>query len=454
MTASLSVERIPGPVEQIAPAWRHLYSIPSRGKWDAAFGPAEYQHALGAIAACPDRALSVYIHIPFCPVRCLYCGCNTTVTHSSERIDHYLDHLEREMAMVAGPLGARRDLLHLHVGGGTPNYLNDAQLVRLMEMVDRHFRILGETDTSIECNPRRVCAGQLALLRGLGFRRINFGVQDLQPQVQKAIGRIQSAEMVRDVYGMAREAGFECIGFDLVYGLPHQTAKGFQATVDEIIDLGPDRVACFPYAHIPEQRPHQHAIDSARLPSKLDRLTLFHHAVSRFTRSGYSWIGLDSFVLDTDELAIAQDEGRLGRNCVDYTTTPADQLISFGMGAIGDLDGLLVQNHESIAAWQHALAEGRLPVAHGQRLDESERRRRATIVQLICNLKVPIALARTGLPREYARRNEYLDYGLIEIDEEYIRITPRGRYYLHSLCIDPSTPLHEDHALWPLLRNI
>lgn len=454
MTSAASVERIPGRYEQIAPAWQHLYNIPSTSKWDESFKPSEYRNALKTIASRRDEAISVYIHIPFCPVRCLYCGCNTTVTHSSERIDHYLDHLEREMALVCDLIGDKRELLHLHLGGGTPNYLNDAQLVRVMEMVDRHFRILGETDTSIECNPRRASVGQLTLLRGLGFRRISFGVQDLQPQVQKAIGRIQSAEMVRDVYGMAREAGFECIGFDLVYGLPYQTAKSFQATIDEIIDLGPDRVACFPYAHIPEQRPHQHAIDSARLPSKLDRLTLFHHAVSRFTRSGYSWIGLDSFVLDTDELAVAQEQGRLGRNCVDYTTAPADQLISFGMGAIGDIDGLLVQNHDSIAAWQNAVAEGQLPVANGHRLDESERLRRATIVQFICNLKVPVALARMGLPREYARRDEYLDYGLIEIDEEYIRITPRGRYYLHSLCIDPTTPLHEDNALWPLLSNI
>ncbi|AGA91497.1 oxygen-independent coproporphyrinogen III oxidase [Thioflavicoccus mobilis 8321] len=454
MTSAAPVGPILGQSEQIAPAWQQLYSIPSTNKWDKDFTESQYQNALKAIKSNRDEAISVYIHVPFCPVRCLYCGCNTTITHSSERIDHYLDHVEREMAMVADSIGGTRDLLHLHLGGGTPNYLNDSQLVRLMEMVSRHFRILGETDAAIECNPRRASAGQLALLRALGFRRISFGVQDLQPQVQKAIGRIQSAEMVRDVYAMAREAGFECINFDLVYGLPNQTAKSFQTTIDEILDLGPDRVACFPYTHTPEQRPHQHAIDTAKLPSKLDRLTLFHHAVSRFTRSGYSWIGLDSFVLDTDELAVAQEDGRLGRNCVDYTTTPANHLVSFGMGAIGDLDGLLVQNHESITEWQHALAEGHLPVAHGHRLDESERRRRGAIIQLICNLKVPEALAREGLPREYAQRDEYINYGLIEIDQEYIHLTPRGRYYLHSLCIDPNTPLHDDNALWPLLKNI
>ncbi|MEY6433967.1 oxygen-independent coproporphyrinogen III oxidase [Thioalkalicoccus limnaeus] len=451
MNPALSAEPRLRPSEQ---SWRNITVLPRPDRLSPTVRLTDYVDALDRLGQSPDEAISIYIHLPFCAVRCLYCGCNTTITHSSERIDRYLDHLAQEMDLVVQRIGSDRDLLQLHFGGGTPNYLNDSQLVRLMEMVSQRFRILGETDSSIECHPRRASAGQLSLLRGLGFRRISFGVQDLQPEVQRAIGRVQSLEMVEDVYGMARDAGFEYINLDLIYGLPEQTLDSFGATLDAVIGLGPDRVSCYPYTHTPDLHPHQHAIDAARLPSSLDRLAFFHRAVDRFAESGYTWIGLDTFVLDTDELAIAQEEARLHLNGIGYTPAPTRHLMSFGLGGVTETGSLLVNSPCSMKDWQDAIGQRRLPMAQGRRLDPAQQQRREAIIGLICNLEIPIDLAALGLPKEFARVAQYAKDGLVQIDGDRLSLTDRGRYFVHALCIDPQRHLRSDEALWPLLRNL
>lgn len=453
MTSAATVEAPPAQVDQIKDHWRPLGEMPATPHWTGRLAGGDYTRSLKSLRAVPDAPVSIYLHVPFCPVRCLYCGCNTTITHSSERIDHYLDCLEREIRLVTALVGRGRDLLQFHVGGGTPNYLNDSQLVRTVEMVAEQFRILGETETSIECNPRRASASQLALLRELGFRRISFGVQDLHPPVQKAIGRVHSKELVGDVCKMAREAGFEYINIDLIYGLPYQTTTSFQETVGAIVESAPDRVSCLAYSHNPVKRPHQHALDCAQLPSSLDRSALFRNAVTRFTESGYSWVGLDSFVLDTDELAIAQDEGRLFRNCIGYTSAPTSHLLAFGTGAIGDIDGTLIQNTESLSEWLNALATDQLPVASGHKLSKRQRRRRAALMQLLCNQRLPIDVAIQALPEEFARLDHYIAEGLVVVDHKTIRLTERGRCFLHDLCIDPKAALQADGSLWPLLLS-
>jgi oxygen-independent coproporphyrinogen-3 oxidase len=421
--------------------------------WADVGSDADYRAALQGVSADPEQTLALYLHIPFCPGRCLYCGCNTTVTHDTARIDGYLDTLEREIEMVADVIGGERDVVQLHVAGGTPNYLNDAQLTRLTEMYERRFRILPETDAAIECDPRRTSAGQLELLHALGFRRITFGVQDLAPAVQRAIGRIQSIELVRDVYWMAREIGFDSIGFDLIYGLPEQTEESFQATLDAVLEMAPDRVACFGYSRGADRDPHQHAIDIHRLPSELDRQVLFHHAVRAFTGNGYSWIGLDVFSLETDELAIAQEEGRLHRNCIGYTATPATQLLGFGTGAVGEVDGYCIQNASEIADWQAAVDRGRLPVARSHRLDGINRRRRDAIAHLICNQELPERLARGCLDDEYRRLAGYASDGLVEISSDRLRVTPTGRYFLRSLCTEHDAYFEWDRARWHFSRT-
>ncbi len=394
---------------------------------------SQYGDALSAVSQHGDEPLALYVHVPFCPVRCLYCACHTTVTHDLERIDHYLDSLEQELDLVLERLGRGRELQQLHLGGGTPNYLSNSQLVRLMGMVEERFRLAPGASTCIECNPRRTSAGQLELLHGLGFKELSFGVQDLNPSVQRAIGRINSLELVRDVCNNARDAGFETISLDLIYGLPNQTEAGFLQTLEEVVDMGPDRVRCYSYSHRPTARPHQYAIESSDLPGPEDKLTLLHEAVDCFSAAGYHWIGADCFARPGDDLAIAQSAKRLRHNCIGYTSYSIEHLIPVGMSALGEVDGAFVQNESELKRWSAALDAGTLPVAWGHRLSEGDLRRREALQHLMCNLEFPAVLAQ-GLEEEYERLCGYSEYGLVEVDSDCIRITPRGRFFLRSLC--------------------
>jgi oxygen-independent coproporphyrinogen-3 oxidase len=414
---------------------------------DTALNEAQYREVLTDLRLRPEEPLAVYVHVPFCHVRCLYCACDTTVTHSLEKVDQYLDALECEMAMVTDIIGRGREIDQFHVGGGTPNHLNEPQLARLMEIVERHFQITPNACTTIECNPRRSSAGQLELLYGLGFRRISFGVQDLNADVQRAIGRVQSLNMVRDVFLTARETGFQSINLDLVYGLPFQTRQGFQSTLDQILTLSPDRVACFSYAHDPASRPHQHAINADHLPSVAEKLVLFHDAVRFFTEAGYRWVGLDVFVRETDELADAQAEGRLHRNAIGYTPMPAKQVLAFGPSGIGEIGGALVQNESELKAWHKRLNNNKLPISWGRRLSVAGRRRRDAILSLMCNLQLP-ASAAADLEEDYERLCDSAEQGLVEVSPEGIRVTPEGRYLLRGLCLEQDAFLEWGSCQW------
>ncbi len=416
---------------------------------DRSFNDAQYREVLTDLRQRPEEQLAVYVHVPFCHVRCLYCACDTTVTHSVEKVDRYLDALEREMVMVIDCIGRGRKVDQLHVGGGTPNHLNEPQLARLMEIVERHFQISPDACTSIECNPRRASAGQLELLYGLGFRRISFGVQDLNADVQRAIGRVQSLNMVRDVFQTARDTGFQSINLDLVYGLPFQTKQGFQSTLNQILDLSPDRVACFSYAHDPSSRPHQHAINTDYLPSAAEKLALFHDAVRSFTDAGYRWVGLDVFVRESDELANAQAEGRLHRNAIGYTPMPAKQVLAFGPSGIGEIGGALVQNESVLESWHDALKNGKFPVAWGRRLSQADRRRREAILYLMCNLRLPASSA-ADLEWDYERLCDNAEHGLVEVSSEGIRVTSEGRYLLRDLCAEQDAFVEWGSCQWRL----
>lgn len=422
-------------------------------QWTDSFDGNDYAAALSAVAERPDETLSLHVRIPFCAGRCLYCGCNTTITHDSARLDRYLDALDREMATVSGRIGAARDVLQVQLAGGTPNYLNDAQLTRLTEMMERHFRILPDTDQGIECDPRRTSAGQLELLHALGFRRISFGVQDLDPVVQRAIGRLQSQDMIRDVYWLAREIGFDSIGLELIYGLPTQTDETFERTLDAVLELSPDRVACFGYSRNIGAGSHQHAIDVHQLPSDPARQALFRKAVQKFSASGYSWIGLDTFALDTDELAVAQEEKRLHRNCIGYTANPSDHMLGFGSGAVGEVDCTCVQNDCSPDVWEEMVKRGELPVVRGHRVCGDERRRRDAIAHMVCNLELPADLAAGCLDAEYRRLAGYVSDGLVEIGPKGLRITPAGRYFLRSLCTEHDAFFNWDRTRWDFAQT-
>lgn len=402
----------------------------------------QYAASLRAVAGRPEEAVALYAHLPFCPVRCLYCACHTTITHAAERIDRYLDTLERELDLVTDQLGTGRPLAQLHLGGGTPNYLSDSQLIRLMEMLTQRFRVGSDTATDIECNPRRASAGQLELLKGLGFKHISFGIQDLDVRVQHAIGRVNSLSMVRDVCATARDIGFDSISLDLIYGLPNQTPKGFDSTLARIIEINPDRVRLFSYSHRPATFPHQHAISAGNLPGPEERLALLHTAVRCFTESGYNWIGVDTFVRDGDELADAQAAGTLRHNCLGYTCMPIQHMLAFGTSSLGEVDGHYVQNEYAIDGWRRAIEAGQYPIRWGYRLSAADRRRHQAIQHLMCNLEVPASMA-AGLGEDYERLIRNAELGLVEVQGGVIKVTPSGRYFLRSLCTE-----HEPTLAW------
>ena len=411
-------------------------SYPPIPNWSDRFGEADYREALAELAGGSDP-VAVYVHLPFCVERCWYCGCNATVTPRQEVQRAYVDRLERELAMVGGALGGRRVARQIHWGGGTPNYLPSEQIDRLLELLGRHFEPASGAELSIEIDPRVSSPAQLEFLRQAGFQRISFGVQDLDPGVQAAMGRVQPEAILRELHAAGRGLDFHSINFDLVYGLPRQTADSFRRTLDAVIELSPDRIACFGYAHVPWARANQRRIDAGLLPGRQERFALFQLAVETLTAAGYHWIGLDHFARPADELSVALAEGRLRRNFMGYLPDPAPHLLAFGTSGIGDVAGRFVQNDPALGRYQRGIDAGRLPVVKGHRLSPDDQVRRRAIERLMCTLELPYALfpppASAGDPLEPFR--PFADEGFIALGRDRLRVTPLGRYFLRNLCM-------------------
>jgi oxygen-independent coproporphyrinogen III oxidase len=408
-------------------------SYPAVPDWTGAFDEACWRGHLGKLANT-EAPLALYVHLPFCASRCLYCGCNATVTTRAEIVDRYLERLAHELAIVGEAIGDRPRVAELHWGGGTPNFLNDAQLERLVGMLQGPFRIDARTECSIEADPRLVTPEQLAQLRQLGFSRISFGVQDLDPIVQQAIGRVQPTSMVREVVQGARDAGFGGINVDLIYGLPHQTASGFLATVRETIELSPDRIACFGYAHVPWMRPHQRRMDETALPGARERFALFREAVDRFQDAGYRWIGLDHFAKPEDPLALAADAGRLHRNFMGYTTRSGERLLGVGVSSISEIDGWFMQNTPELGGWQREIDEGRLALARRHVMTDDDKARGRAIAHLMCNAELPFDMFVGDVERLVDRFEEFAKDGLLVFETDRIAVTTIGQFFLRNLC--------------------
>lgn len=427
-TAAL-VSFLPAPLAGLARALRR-----ERPGADSASGDAgasrRYADALAIVAARPDDAVAIDVLLPFCPMLCTYCAADVAVTHDLREIDRYVDALEAELALVAAHLGGAHDVVQLHFGGGTPNYLTDEQLARIVGAVGGRFRLLAETDRAIDCDPRRTSATQLDALRAMGFDHVRFGMADFEPEVQRAAGRVQSAALMRDACGTARDAGFATVGVDMVYGLPGQTEHGMRRTLEEVIDIAPDRIGCRAYLHRPDRRRHQCAIDRAELPEALEAARLFQASVATLTEAGYVWIGPDQFVLDTDELAIAQAGGELHCNALGYTARPRAHVLGFGAGAHGDVAGTTVHAEAARAAWAALLRAQRLPVTEAHRRTDEEVRRAEAADRLRCDLLVPAAHADVA----EARLRPFLEEGLLMHAADGLRVTPRGHYQLERLC--------------------
>ncbi len=312
-------------------------SYPAAPQFHAGFGEREFrEEARRSNARSTPRELSVYVHVPYCFSPCFYCGCNRVITRDRTKARSYIDRLVREIELV-GPLFDRaRNVVQLHLGGGTPNFLSPAELGEVIECLERHFSFAAPAvrDFSIELDPRFIGTGDIAALGAIGFNRASLGVQDLDPEVQRAVNREQSADQTLEIIGACRANGFRSVNIDLIYGLPKQSLEGFARTLDTVLAARPDRLAVYGYAHLPELFKAQRQIDAADLPSAEDKLALLRLAIERLTGAGYRYIGMDHFALPSDELAQAQEAGGLHRNFMGYTTHADCDLIGLGVSAI------------------------------------------------------------------------------------------------------------------------
>jgi len=408
-------------------------SYPTVPTWSRVFGAEEFAQAL-RVAGQGGAPLELYVHFPYCAAKCFYCGCNALTTSRRELIEQYLDDLEVEIETVTRALGKGKDVVQLHWGGGTPNHLDERQLTRAFGMLASRFTFLPNAELSVEADPRLVSREQLRTLRTLGFRRLSLGVQDLDPQVQEAIGRVQSFAMVKDVVEGARDTGFDAINLDLIYGLPRQTQESFGRTIEQVLTLAPDRVACFGYAHLPAQRPHQRLIEHEDLPDGSGRFALLRLAVSAFTSADYAWIGLDHFAKATDPLAQAQRRGELHRNFMGYTTRAGQHLLGLGMSAISEIEGCFAQNASALPDWRSAIRSGRLATVRGHVLTPDDQARQAAILRLMCDLELRDAELPPTLADLDERLAPFLHDGLVVRQADRIEVTALGRYFLRNIC--------------------
>lgn len=432
--------------DPFVPAWHPPRTTRTRAASERTEEAARrrYADALARVAARPDDAVALDVQLPFCPMLCTYCAADVTVTHDMREIDRYVDALEAEIALVAAHLGPAHDAVQLRFGGGTPNYLRDEQLARIVAALDARFRLIAETERLIECDPRRTSATQLDALRAMAFEHVRFGMADFAVDVQRAAGRVQSSAMMRDACGTARAAGFVTVGIDMVYGLPGQTEPGMHRTLEEVIDIAPDRISCRAYVHRPNLRRHQCAMDAAAVPDALDAARLFETIVAVLTAAGYVWIGPDQFVLDSDELAIAQAGGELHCNALGYTARPRAHVLGFGAGATGDVAGTAVHSASLRATWAGLLETQRLPVTDAHRRNAEEAHCAEAAERLCCDLFVPAEHADAAA----ARLQQFIAEGLVVRTADGLCVTPRGHYALARLraALGPT-----DAALAPLL---
>lgn len=427
-------------------------SYPTVPVWSRDFDEGDYLAALREIAYRPLDELSIYLHLPFCAKHCHYCGCNAVTSQGAEAADRYLDRVEREVDRVVGELGRGRRVVQIHWGGGTPNFLKTPQVERALGLIRDRFDVAADAEISLEIDPRIGSPEEARALRAAGFNRISLGVQDFAPDVQKAIGRKQSRERTLRVFHGCRDAGFEGVNVDLVYGLPYQTRESFADTLREVIDAGPDRVACFSYAHVPWVRPEQEKVDTTRLPEGYEKFELFQLSIEMFEAAGYDWIGIDHFAKRDDELAVARRERRLHRNFMGYTTRPAPHMLAFGMSGIGEVGGRFVQSDADLAGWSEAIDAGRLPVVRGHMLSDDDRLRRLAILNLMCNDELPWALTvpEFGAPvpellaDELAALRPYEDEGLVRFEPDRLAITELGRHFARNVCMEFDAYLDRD----------
>ena len=419
-------------------------SYPTALQFEDAFTANDYRRIAEA-SNDSDRPLSLYVHIPFCKTLCYYCACNKIVTRNAERVQKYMRHLGQEIDMQSALFDRNRKIEQLHFGGGTPTYLNEAELRALMAHLRTAFNF-DESDTrefSIEVDPRTVNTQMMGVLAELGFNRLSLGIQDFDENVQRAVNRVQSADDVDGLVRDARDNRFKSISFDLIYGLPHQSVATFDKTLDIALEMRPDRLAIYNYAHLPARFKGQRMIDDADIPDPQTKLEILHHTIDKLANSEYVYIGMDHFALPGDDLVKAQENGTLQRNFQGYSTHGGCDLIGLGVSAIGSIGNAFMQNTPSTIEYETLLHEGNLPIKRGLEVDDDDLLRADVIKQLMCYDRLNFATFNTDngiefrdyFDDELTRLEPLAKDGLITLDENAITITPKGRLLLRSIAM-------------------
>ncbi len=436
----------PDVVKKLSTAGPRYTSYPTADRFTPAFGYGSFLEALAGLTLRGGRrALSLYVHVPFCDTICYYCACNKIVTKDRSKAATYLDYLKQEIDMQGKLFAGMNRVEQLHFGGGTPTYFSDRQMEELMAHLRRNFAFADDVqgEYSIEIDPRTVDAARVRSLRRQGFNRLSLGVQDFDPDVQKAVNRIQPAEDTIAIMAAARSAGFRSLSMDLIYGLPKQNMATMEQTLSKVIVANPDRIALYNYAHMPHLFKPQRRILDADLPAPQVKLDMLALCISRLTAAGYVYIGMDHFAKPEDDLAVAQRQGRLHRNFQGYSTHAEMDLVAVGVSAISAVNGTYSQNEKTLDEYYARLDEGRLPIARGYKLDSDDLLRRLIIGRLMCNFELSVASIEQAWPvrfRDYfaaelAQMAEFVDDGLVTFEDDWISVTPKGRLTIRNLCM-------------------
>lgn len=421
-------------------------SYPTAVEFHEGLDDAEYGRRLEIANRGGEAPLSIYVHLPFCKERCLFCACNVIISPHVERAKPYLDLLQREIEMIAERLPQRRRLAQLHLGGGTPTYYEPEELKALVDSLLSRFEPLADAELAIEVDPRVTSNAHIDVLAEVGFNRLSLGLQDLEPRVQEAIHRVQSLEDTTRIIERARSLGFRGLNVDLIYGLPFQTRSSFEDTVAAVIDMKVDRAAVYSFAYVPNVGAQQKRLPEDALPTRDEKFSLYAVARRRFLDAGYETIGMDHFALPDDELAVAKRERRLHRNFQGYTVMPGADVIGLGISAIGDVAGAYVQNHKKLSRYQSAIEAGRLPVQRGIARTPDDEARKQVIQQLMCNFRVDYRLVEKEHGLRFAeyfaedldRLSKHQDHDMVRIRRDSIEVTATGELFVRNLarCFD------------------
>ncbi len=416
-------------------------SYPTAPVWQDNFGVADFEGVCRA-ADSEGRPVSLYQHLPFCESLCLFCACNVVISKDKTGAAAYLDTLKRELENVARHVSRRRPVIQFHWGGGTPTYYSPAQLEELFGFTRQHFTFSPDAEIGVEVDPRVTSREHLETLRRLGFNRLSMGVQDFTPEVQQAVHRIQGYELTRDLVAAARRLGFDSINVDLIYGLPLQTAESFAHTVDQIIEIAPDRIAMFSYAHVPWLKKQQGSF-ATRLPEGMEKFRIFRKGLERFLGAGYEYIGMDHFARPTDELALAQRNRTLHRNFQGYTTKAGADLYGMGVSAISGIGDAYAQNEREAGRYSAAVSARGLATMRGYRLTADDRIRRSVISRLLCHTVV----RKDEVEREFSLHFD--DYfapelerlavcaadGLVRLGPDSVEVVGLGRIFIRNVAM-------------------